>query len=261
MLRGFYTGSIFHVKYNFLGREIVADYNSECLIFICDDEPQILEDIKANVRQIFKEAVIHTFTDGNELLGSLQKKNCDILLLDIDMPGTGGLDVAGSLASREPKPLLVFVTSHDELVYDSLQFHPFGFVRKNFLHEELVQVLKDCKSEIDNRDKKDEGIFRFRMANAQVQLYYKEILYFESDGNYLKIFTNDREYRFRNTLTAVENALEGDGFIRIHKGFLVNQAAIRILTAEEAELINGSRIPIGRSYVESVRKSFMRYMM
>lgn len=233
----------------------------ECLIYICDDEPTFLGDISESVGSFLPEASIRTFSDGCELLCTLKETVCDILLLDIDMQGLNGLDVARSLSVMERKPLLVFVTSHDELVYDSLQFHPFGFVRKNFLDKELLQVLKDCEQEICDREKNVSRVFRFRIPNAEVQLYQSEILYFESDGNYLKVFTTEKEYRFRNTLAAVENALVMDGFIRIHKGFLVNQAAIRILAAEEAELINGSRIPIGRSYADAARKSFMRYMM
>ncbi|MBQ5331897.1 MAG: LytTR family transcriptional regulator, partial [Oscillospiraceae bacterium] len=55
--------------------------------------------------------------------------------------------------------------------------------------------------------------------------------------------------------------LSDSGFIRIHKGFLVNQAAVKMLTSDEAELINGTRIPIGRSYSETAKKQLMRYML
>lgn len=233
----------------------------ECLLYICDDEPKFLCDISENAGRWLPEAAIRTFTEGSELMKALKEEVCDILLLDIDMPGISGLAIAESLAALDRKPLLIFVTSHDELVYDSLQFHPFGFVRKHLLQAELGQVLRDCRQELREREGNASRIFRFRIPNADVKLYQSEILYFEADGNYLKVFTADREYRFRNTLSAVENALSADGFIRIHKGFLVNQSAIRMLTMEEAQLTNGSRIPIGRSYADMARKSFMRYMM
>lgn len=226
-------------------------------IFICDDEPKILSDISSKVRSALPEAAVSEFTSGNALLEAITEDNCDILLLDIDMPEISGLDIAARLTALANKPLLVFVTSHDELVYDSLQFHPFGFVRKGYLDKELPRILADCVAELHSRGKH----FCFHTASADVKLPLDEILYFESDGNYLKLFSKDKEYRFRDTLSAVENTLSDNGFIRIHKGFLVNQAAVKILTSDEAELINGTKIPIGRSYSETAKKQLMRYML
>lgn len=226
-------------------------------IFICDDELKILSDISAKVRSVLPEADISEFTSGKFLLDAICKNNCNILLLDIDMPEISGLDIASRLTDLENKPLLVFVTSHDELVYDSLQFHPFGFVRKNYMDKELPRILADCIAELNSREKH----FCFHTASADIKLQLDDILYFESDKNYLKLFSKDSEYRFRETLSAVENTLSDSGFIRIHKGFLVNQAAVKMLSSDEAELINGARIPIGRSYSETAKKKLMRYML
>lgn len=226
-------------------------------IFICDDEPKILSDISAKVSSVLPEAAVSEFTSGNALLKSICENSCDILLLDIDMPEISGLDIAARLTALANKPLLVFVTSHDELVYDSLQFHPFGFVRKGYMDKELPRILADCVTELNSREKH----FCFHTASADIKLQLDEILYFESDGNYLKLFAKDKEYRFRDTLSAVENVLSDNGFVRIHKGFLVNQAAVKMLTSDEAELVNGARIPIGRSYSEAAKKQLMRYML
>ncbi|MGN0553437.1 MAG: LytR/AlgR family response regulator transcription factor [Oscillospiraceae bacterium] len=220
-------------------------------IFICDDEPKILSDISSKVKSSLPEAAVSEFTNGNTLLEAITEDSCDILLLDIDMPKISGLDIAARLTALANKPLLVFVTSHDELVYDSLQFHPFGFVRKGYMDKELPRILADCVTELNSREKH----FCFHTANADIKLQLDEILYFESDGNYLKLFSKDKEYRFRDTLSAVENTLSDSGFIRIHKGFLVNQAAVKMLTSDEAELVNGTRIPIGRSYSETAKNS------
>jgi len=76
----------------------------------------------------------------------------------------------------------------------------------------------------------------------------------------LKVCTKDREYRMRSTITAVESILGSHGYIRVHKGFLVNQQAISMFGAEEIQLENGSVLPLGRTYVESAKKKFMRYI-
>ena len=115
-------------------------------IFICDDEPKMLSDIVSKVRAIAQESEIWDYTDARKLLAGLDEESCDVLLLDIDMPGLGGLDVAKHLTDRKKKPLLVFVNGHDELVYDSLQFHPFGFVRKNELDGRKKRFVFENKS-------------------------------------------------------------------------------------------------------------------
>lgn len=230
-------------------------------IFLCDDEPKFLSDLTAKVRQALPDSETEAYSDGRSLLEALPESSCDILLLDIDMPRLNGWDIAGQLSrvmkQANQTPLLVFVTSHDELVYDSLQFHPFGFVRKGHVDSELPRVLQDCVQELTDRERH----FCFHTANADVKLPLDEILYFEAEGNYIRLYADTGEYRFRDTLSAIENALSDSGFVRIHKGFLVNQSSVRKLTSEEAELRNGARLPMGRTYAEAARKRLMRYMM
>lgn len=230
-------------------------------IFLCDDEPKFLSDLAEKVSQVLPDSEMVEYSDGRSLLEALSENGCDILLLDIDMPGFNGWDIAGQLShvikQANQNPLLVFVTSHDELVYDSLQFHPFGFVRKGYVDSELPRVLQDCVQELTGHDRH----FCFHTANADVKLQLDEILYFEAEGNYIRLYADAGEYRFRDTLSAIENALSDSGFVRIHKGFLVNQSSVRKLTSEEAELRNGVKIPIGRAYAEAARKRLMRYMM
>lgn len=226
-------------------------------IFICDDEPKMLSDISAAVAETAENCDITAFSGGSELLSALSEKDCDLLLLDIDMPGLSGLDIAKTLSGREKRPVLVFVTSHDELVYDSLQFHPFGFVRKSHLKTELSRVLEDAVKEISGRQKH----FCFRSAEGNVRLLLDDIMYFESEGNYIKLYAKSGEYRFRETVTALENSLGTSGFVRIHKGFLVNHPAVKMVNTEECVLYSGVRLPVGRSYSEKARKQLMRYML
>lgn len=226
-------------------------------VFICDDEERIMTDIAEKVKSELADTEISMFSNGVKLLERLSEAKCDILLLDIDMPELNGLEIAARLGALSEKPLLIFVTSHDELVYDSLQFHPFGFVRKGYLENELPKILADCVREINCREKH----FCFHANNSEIKLPLDDILYFEAEGNYLKLFAKSGEYRFRETITAVENTLRESGFVRIHKGFLLNQSAVKILSSDKAELIDGTLLPIGRSYGESAKKRLMRYML
>ena len=226
-------------------------------IYICDDEPQIVRDMENKIKNILQDGFITSFTDGKQLLKTLESASCNILFLDIDMPEISGLDIAKELEKMSEKPLLVFVTSHDELVYDSLQYHPFGFIRKSYFEREIEKLLKDCEKELSKKERH----FTFKSGTENMRIKLSEILYFESDGNYLKLFTDGQEYRLRDTVAAVENTLSSSGFVRLHRGFLVNQAAVKRLGTEEAELGNGVKIPIGKNYAQEAKKRLMRYML
>lgn len=225
--------------------------------YICDDEPRMLSEISSLVGAAIPDSNVTAFSLPEQLLMSLNNVACDILLLDIDMPNISGLELAKELSALHKKPLLVFVTSHDDLVYDSLQYHPFGFVRKSFLSAELPQVLRDCVMELEKKDTS----FCFKTNSETVRVPISEIRYFESDGNYIKLIALSQEYRFRGIISAIENTLSDNGFVRIHKGFLVNQTAVNLLRADEVLIDNGAALPIGRTYAGAARQRLMRYMM
>lgn len=225
-------------------------------IFICDDEIQIAREIEGTILRTFPENSITIFTQGEELLKQLEKETCEVLLLDIDMPGLSGLDVAKRLGELEIKPLLVFVTGHDELVYDSFRYHPFGFVRKTYFEQEIEKVLRDCMEELESSTRH----FSFRANGNTIRIRMMDIAFFEADGNYLKLSAKEGEFRMRSTISAMENSLSTYGFIRVHKGFLVNQEAIRIFGAEDVELESGVRLPLGKTYAETAKQRFMRYL-
>lgn len=225
-------------------------------IFICDDERRMLSMIAKKVLECLPESDIRVFSSGSDLLQCLQTQVCDILLLDIDMPDITGLEIAGKLSLFEKRPLLLFVTSHDELVYDSFQYHPFTFLRKSSFDREMQAALEDCVRELQHRERH----FCFRWEGKRVFLLLSELFYFEAEGNYLKVFSKTGQYRFRSTITSVENTLAGCGFIRIHKGFLINQAAVRLFNAKEVELFDGTTLPIGKSYAKTAEEQFLRYL-
>lgn len=224
-------------------------------IAICDDEPKMLEDIRRMIMEQLPDVSIELYSNGEEFLGS-QEADPDVLLLDIDMPGLSGMDVAGRLSERGSETIIVFVTAHDELVYDSFKYHPFAFVRKGYLQKELPVVLRDCEEELSKKDKH----YVFKTGSETVSLKIDEILYFESLANYLLIKTKTGEYKTRATITNVENELKASDFLRIHKGFLVNLTHIKTYKPDELCLETGEVLPIGKSYSDEAKQAILKYM-
>ena len=226
------------------------------MIYICDDEVPVLRELAEKIRKCMSGEEVLCFSSGDELLEQLNKSVCDILFLDIDMPGISGMEVAEKLKGERGVPLLVFVTSHDELVYESFQYHPFAFIRKGYFDQEIEKVVRDAREYLESLDRR----FHFRMSGRDLSLLLSDILYFEADGNYLKIYTKSVGYRFRSTVSDVEADLNQYGFVRVHKGFLVNQAAVRMIGREEVELTDGTLLPLGKSYAEQAKCRLLEYM-
>ena len=224
-------------------------------IAVCDDENKIVEEITSYIKKDFPMSEVRAYSNGESFLAASEERP-EVLLLDIDMPGISGMEVAAALTREKVSTLIVFVTAHDELVYDSFKYHPFAFVRKKFLEEELKTVLSDCEKQLVSRNKN----FVFQNASKLVTLSQNDILYFEGQANYLAIHTTSDEYKMRSTMAGVEKELEDSDFLRIHKGFLVNLEHIRVLKTEELELDNGTVLPIGKSYSEAAKKSILKYM-
>lgn len=225
-------------------------------IFICDDEQGMLEKISVQLHKDLLEIETKQFLSGEDLLHTMESEEPDVVLLDIDMSGISGLEVADCMNQQGKKCLLVFVTAHDELVYDSLKFHPFAFVRKNYMEKELPEVLADCEKELASKEKR----FHFRSEGGDYFVPFSDLYYFEAEGNYLSVHLHKECYRIRSTMTMVESTLKGDGFIRIHKGFLVNQEHIKNVMPEKILMENEEILPVGKAYAKDAKNQILKYM-
>ena len=103
---------------------------------LCDDEPVLLDTLEEKVRRCFSEnlifAEIQAFTGGQNLLYEAEDgKRFDLLLLDIEMPGMDGLELASRLRLLLPDALLIFITSHVEFALDAYELSTFRYIPKN----------------------------------------------------------------------------------------------------------------------------------
>lgn len=229
-------------------------------VAFCDDEAKILEDLSVKIKSEFEnlscEIDLYTTKNSIELLEYLKNYTVDILFLDIDMPTISGMEIAQTLLNSEIKTLLVFVTGQDALVYKSFKYHPFGFIRKTYFDEEISGVVKSLVEEMQ----KSSDTFLFKTNDGFNRIKLRDILYFESESNYINLHTKESVYKFRSTVSAIEKELSTKGFIRTHKGFLVNQEHIFSVKSENVVLSNNVVLPIGRTNRDVIKARIMRYM-
>lgn len=115
---------------------------------LCDDEPVLLDTLEEKVRRCFSEnlifAEIQAFTGGQNLLYEAEDgKRFDLLLLDIEMPGMDGLELASRLRQLLPDALLIFITSHVEFALDAYELSTFRYIPKNNMDGRLEHALLD----------------------------------------------------------------------------------------------------------------------
>lgn len=230
-------------------------------IALCDDELKICGLYRDKIQRWMEEngieSAISIYSKPQEFLTDLQKTAYSLVFLDIDMPGISGLQIAGEMKSMAQRPLLIFVTNQDALVYQTFQYHPFGFIRKSFLGEELSVVLGQAVEELRNRQRR----YTFKCEKETITVQLSDIMYLEAEGNYIMLHAKETVYRIRETMTNVEKELETKGFVRIHKGFLVNEEAVYRIGSDDVTLADGVVLPIGRSNKEQAKEKLMRYLM
>ncbi len=232
-------------------------------IVVCDDEKEILDDILKKVRNCFDDNNISArytgIDDARKLMECIQSEKIDVLFLDIDMPYHNGMDIAGYINEQGFKTILIFITSHDALVYQTFAYRPFGFVRKTHMNQEMDELVKRvCKELLENKQE-----LVIRKGQELIRVLIKDIIYIEAEKNYLVIRTEDAMFRIRETMTSVEKELQGKGFIRCHKGYLVHAEYIEKLKNSEVILRTGKEsitLPVGRSYEKEVRKKILEML-
>lgn len=190
------------------------------IIAVCDDDRNFSERMKLLIEQYFTEQSVEinaaVFNSGADYLSDNTDYNA--VFLDIDMPNMGGFEIAEQLSEDT---LIVFVTTHDELVYSSLKFRPFRFIRKTYLDEELPEALEQINKEISKRGASSKFVIQTKSGEALLNV--SNIKYIEIYTHSIRVYTVSGEIlECYGSLAVMERQLNDFDFVRTHKSYLVN---------------------------------------
>ena len=165
------------------------------------------------------------------------------------MHETNGIDLAVSLKAYEIKPYLIFVSTVESLVYQTFKVNPFWFIRKRFCESELPEVITALLA--DMRIHLLETI-TLNCAHSIYTLHPLSICYVECQNKILHIhYANPvQNISIPYTLSSLEKELLPYGFLRVHKGFLVNYRYIFTINRQDIQLDNGDHIPVSKHRVD-----------
>lgn len=230
-------------------------------IALCDDDKNAIPVIAGAACSAFRsrgfQVRLDTFSAGGELLAALDQRPYDLVLLDIDMPDLDGIEVGKRVKAFDHTIPVVFVSECEDRVFESFSVQPLGFVRKsNFLNDiaAVVELYEKYREMTQNAEHVE-----FTAQTSVISLKIAHIRYMEGSRNYQLVFLMDEEkpIEIKMTMEKLEEKMKPYGFIRIHKGYLVNYRFIRRIDTSQVLLMDGVTLPIGRSKVQDVRRDYL----
>jgi len=192
---------------------------------IIDDELPICDEIEYLLRHETDIQIIAKFTNSIEALSYINQTACDLVFLDIKMPGMSGLELAQKLSYLRRPPLLVFITAFPEHALEAFGTPAVGYVTKPITQNSLAKVLEKVRSIIvrpSTADKPNSTKFCALKDGRIIPLDRQEIVFVYIRDKDVFIRTKTGEYTTSLTMQDVENILSQPNFMRVHRQYLVN---------------------------------------
>jgi len=206
--------------------------------------------------------VIGECDEGETALRAIEASHPDLVFLDIQMPRLDGFQVLGGVPC-ERMPLIVFVTAYDQFAVKAFEAQALDYLLKPFRRERFRASLDRVRRAIAARDAgagpprpvAQSMIVKCRDRLAFVS--FDSLEFVRAAANYVHLHLPDSTYEVRERMSVMEERLPADRFLRIHRSYIVNIAAIKELYAAGGgeymvSLRGGRQLPVGPSYVEAV---------
>ena len=194
---------------------------------VVDDEHLARARLKELIRRIKPKAKIIEAKNGEDAIDKFETHHPEIALVDIRMPGIGGIELAYHLSGLEDPPAVIFTTAHNEYALQAFDANAIDYLLKPIHLERLQRALQKAEplSNEQNRALKEGDEERTHISvNQRGRLKLiplKDIAFFKAENKYVVIKTGEGEYLLNDTLNQLENEL-GDGFIRAHRNALIS---------------------------------------
>lgn len=234
-----------------LMRRWVSIMNRYKLLFCDDDIKYLKRKIQETVEDAYPNAFECTYATDEIFLFDTAY---DAYFLDIEMPSQSGFDIAKKIYEKNKDAVFIFMSSHENYKLEGYNFHPFDFIVKDDLKNELVRVLKEVKIKLNSNTRdfvllKSEGI----------KIDLMQILYVMSDGNYRHIVTKDKDIMIRSNDEDLDTIMSLDSLLHIRRGVWVNMHHISRFKGDMIEMVNSSKFKVSRSIRKSCYEKYLRH--
>ncbi|MBP3237887.1 MAG: response regulator transcription factor [Lachnospiraceae bacterium] len=231
-------------------------------VCFCDDNIEIAKTLKTKFEKIMekegvKGCLVDIYDNAQDMIVENTFLQYDAVFMDIEMPGIDGYQAVKLFRTRFPNQEIIFVSSHDSMVFYTGDVKPLAFVRKSKLDIDLPRAVKSLLVSLERRNESIE------MVSKEGFLFcvpLRNIIYFDANGHNICVhFIEDKETtkKIKGTLGKLEDFFSDKGFIRVHKSYLVNYRYIAEVGRTEIMLEKTlEKIPMSKHRTEDVKIRF-----
>ncbi len=227
-------------------------------IAICDDDKEFCKKEKNSIKAVFKnyfedeDCETDVFNSGDELIKSFDDKKYDMVFLDLELGEKNGFDVAEKIVLINANVIIIFVTSHDNLVYEAFKFRPLGFIVKSHFEKEFSRMMRRIIEKlIDSRQV---------IQIAGRQFYTDSIISVSSFHRKIYVKSAKGEIALNDTYNKYVELLEQYGFVEACKGVLVNMKYVDNIEDDYLIMYNNDKISISRRKKRDVTLKYENYL-
>jgi two-component system, LytTR family, response regulator AlgR len=224
---------------------------------IVDDEPLAVERLQILCAQTEGLTLIGTATDGEAALRLIEALSPDLVLLDIAMPGLDGLGVARALEGRTAPPAVIFCTAFDQFAVAAFDVAAVGYLLKPVAPDALDKAVRRVRARgpAAGAPPAPEWIEEFWVPHRSdvVRVAATDIDWIQAERDYMRLHIGTRSFLLHQTISGLEQRLDPDRFIRLHRSTIVRRDFVARLHhdglgAWSATLGDGTEVRVGRSY-------------
>jgi two-component system, LytTR family, response regulator len=243
---------------------------------IVDDEPLVRERIRTLLAGEADVSLAGEADDGLEALNALRDVRADVVFLDIQLPGLGGLEVAEAWRRDGALPVIIFVTAYDQFALEAFRLHAIDYLTKPIDPERFAESVRRAREYLQRPDADD--LNRRLMALVEqherrqalrpyvvvrereryLMVPTREIQCFEATGNYVRLHGDQGTHLVRSTLARLAERVDPGQFVRVHRSWIVNLACVREAQpwAKGGWILltrSGRRVPVGQQYHDALK--------
>lgn len=227
--------------------------NISCIVI--EDEPLAVKVLSDYILQVPFLELKATFKDAIVATEYLRSNHADLIFLDIHLPKLKGMAFLKTLASP---PAVIITTAYHQYAVEGFNLNVTDYLLKPFDFERFliaVNKVKTAKRETQqpNESQQVKDFIFLNVEKKKVKILFSDIVYIESQREYIKIVTTKKAYVSKMSTHEIEEILPANLFKRIHRSFIISINKIESYTAEIVE-VNGVAIPIGRGYRDSIEE-------
>lgn len=237
---------------------------------IIDDEPDSIKLLELQLAQHCPQIEIAgTYTSSIKALPAIEKLQPDLIFLDIEMPVMNGFELLEKILHLPFS--VIFITAYNEYALKAFRFNAVDYLLKPVDAADLIQAvakaaqrIKPTSTQLSLMQKQMRGEPATRIAIPGQQggvsfIDLNDIIYSEASNNYSKLILADgKQFLISKTLKDVQEVLEEEHFLRVHRQYIINLNHVKQFNRNEGILtmVNGDHIPIARNQKEKLSEKY-----